>query len=92
MEFGNIVAGVFTPVLANYSKSFSLGLLCRGRVVGVINLQNRQHHVYRQREIRMISTIGFSVGAEIELARLEQANSTLAEQLHRGARQGYSPA
>jgi uroporphyrinogen-III synthase len=37
--------------------------------------------VYRRREIRMISTVGFLVGAEIELARLEQANSTLAEQL-----------
>jgi uroporphyrinogen-III synthase len=59
----------------------SVPLLCRRRVVGVINLQHRQHHVYRQREIRMLSTIGFLVGAEIELARLEQANSTLAEQL-----------
>ena len=29
----------------------------------------------------MISTIGFLVGAEIELARLEEGNSTLAEQL-----------
>jgi uroporphyrinogen-III synthase len=55
--------------------------MCRGRVVGVINLQHRQHHAYRRREIRLISTIGFLVGAEIELARLEEANSTLAEQL-----------
>jgi GAF domain-containing protein len=47
--------------------------------MGVINLQHRQHHVYRPREIRMISTIGFLVGAEIEMARLEEANSTLAE-------------
>jgi len=29
----------------------------------------------------MISTVGFLVGAELELARLEEANSTLAEQL-----------
>ena len=29
----------------------------------------------------MISTVGFLVGAEIELARLEEANVTLAEQL-----------
>jgi two-component system, response regulator PdtaR len=55
--------------------------MCRGRVVGVINLQHRQHHVYRRREIRLISAIGFLVGAEIELARLEEANTTLSEQL-----------
>jgi uroporphyrinogen-III synthase len=29
----------------------------------------------------MISTVGFLVGAEIEMARLEDVNSTLAEQL-----------
>jgi uroporphyrinogen-III synthase len=29
----------------------------------------------------LISTVGFLVGAEIELARLEEANSTLTEQL-----------
>jgi AmiR/NasT family two-component response regulator len=55
--------------------------MCRGRVVGVINLQHRQHHVYRHREIRMISTVGFLVGAELELARLEEANSIFTEQL-----------
>ena len=65
----------------SYEAFLSVPLMCRGRVVGVINLQHKQHHVYRRREIRMISTIGFLVGAEIELARLEEANSTLAEQL-----------
>ena len=65
----------------SYEAFLSVPLMCRGRVVGVINLQHRQHHVYRRREIRMISTVGFLVGAEIELARLEEANSTLAEQL-----------
>src|SRR5271163_4895584 len=55
--------------------------MCRGRVMGVINLQHREHHVYRRREIRLISTIGFLVGAEIEMARLEHANSDLSEQL-----------
>jgi uroporphyrinogen-III synthase len=65
----------------SYEAFLSVPLMCRGRVVGVINLQHRQHHAYRRREIRLISTIGFLVGAEIELARLEEANSTLAEQL-----------
>jgi uroporphyrinogen-III synthase len=65
----------------SYEAFLSVPLMCRGRVVGVINLQHKQHHVYRRREIRMISTVGFLVGAEIELARLEDANFTLAEQL-----------
>jgi len=65
----------------SYEAFLSVPLLSRGRVVGVINLQHRQHHVYRRREIRIISTIGFLVGAEIEMARLEEANSTLTEQL-----------
>jgi uroporphyrinogen-III synthase len=65
----------------SYEAFLSVPLMCRGRVVGVINLQHRQHHVYRRREIRVISTIGYLVGAEIELARLEEANSTLTEQL-----------
>jgi len=65
----------------SYEAFLSVPILSRGRVVGVINLQHRQHHVYRRREIRMISTIGFLVGAEIELARLEEANLSLAEQL-----------
>jgi signal transduction protein with GAF and PtsI domain len=65
----------------SYEAFLSVPLMCRGRVVGVINLQHRQPHVHRPREIRLIATIGFLVGAEIELARLEQANSTLAEQL-----------
>ncbi len=65
----------------SYEAFLSVPLMCRSRVVGVINLQHRQHHVYRRREIRLISTIGFLVGAEIEMARLEDANFNLAEQL-----------
>ena len=65
----------------SYEAFLLVPLMCRGRVVGVINLQHKQHHVYRRREIRMISTVGFLVGAEIELARLEEANFTLSEQL-----------
>src|SRR5437016_7921052 len=65
----------------SFEAFLSVPLMCRGGVVGVINLQHKQHHVYRRREIRLISTIGFLVGAEIELARLEDANLSLADQL-----------
>jgi signal transduction protein with GAF and PtsI domain len=65
----------------SYEAFLSVPLMCRGRVVGVINLQHRQAHVHRPREVRLISAVGFLVGAEIEMARLEMANSTLTEQL-----------
>src|SRR5579872_3435795 len=65
----------------SYEAFLSVPLMCRGRLVGVINLQHRQPHNYRKREIRLISTVGFLMGAEIEMARLEGANVNLSEQL-----------
>jgi len=79
----------------SYEAFLSVPLLCRGRVVGVINLQHRQHHVYRRREIRLISTIGFLVGAEIEMARLqtrkvvERAKGILQRDLGLSEEQAY---
>src|SRR6202790_4243159 len=60
-----------------YEAFLSVPLLSRGRLVGVINLQHRRPHVHTRLQIRLIATAGFLVGAEIELARLEEANSTL---------------
>lgn len=64
-----------------YEAILSVPLLCRGRVVGVMNVQHRSAHAYTERETRLISTIGFLVGAEVEMARLELENSRLSEQL-----------
>jgi signal transduction protein with GAF and PtsI domain len=64
-----------------YEAFLSVPLLSRGRLVGVINVQHRQPHDYSRDEIRMISTIGFLVGAEIEMARLECENSNLYQLL-----------
>ena len=65
----------------SYEAFLSVPLLSRGNVVGVINLQHRRPHVHTRRQIRLIATAGFLVGAEIELARLEEANSNLSEKL-----------
>jgi signal transduction protein with GAF and PtsI domain len=65
----------------SYEAFLSVPLMCRGRVVGAINLQHRLPHVHKRKEIRLISAIGFLVGAEIELARMEEVNSNLADQL-----------
>jgi signal transduction protein with GAF and PtsI domain len=64
-----------------YQAFLSVPLLCRGRLVGVINLQHSQPHIYKQRDIRLITTVGFLVGAEIEMARLESEKSELSEKL-----------
>lgn len=64
-----------------YEAFLSVPLLCRGRVVGVINLQHRHPHEHGRGEIQLVATVGFLVGAEIELARLESENSELSERL-----------
>jgi signal transduction protein with GAF and PtsI domain len=65
-----------------FEAFLSVPILSRGKVVGVINVQQREPYVFSQREIRLIATAGFLVGAEIEMARLESANSQLCEQLN----------
>jgi uroporphyrinogen-III synthase len=64
-----------------YEAFLSVPLLSRGRLVGVMNLQHRDSHVHSTRDIRLLSTIGFMAGAEIEVARLETKNSDLSQQL-----------
>jgi signal transduction protein with GAF and PtsI domain len=65
----------------SYEAFLSVPLMCRARVVGTINLHHRRPHVHKLKEIRLISAIGFLVGAEIELARMEEVNSNLTYQL-----------
>jgi len=65
----------------SYEAFLSVPIMCRGRVVGVINLQHKKPHLYKPRAVRLISTVGFLVGAEIEMARLEDANNNLWEKL-----------
>jgi signal transduction protein with GAF and PtsI domain len=64
-----------------YEAFLSVPVLSRGKLVGVINVQHRGPHEHSRREIQVISMIGFLVGAEIEMARLETENTELFEQL-----------
>jgi uroporphyrinogen-III synthase len=64
-----------------YEAFLSVPVLSRGKLVGVINIQHRQPHDHSRREVQLISTIGFLVGAEIEMARLEVENTQLSERL-----------
>jgi signal transduction protein with GAF and PtsI domain len=62
-----------------FQAFLSVPILCRDKLVGVINLQHREPHDYTQREVHLVSTIGFLVGPEIELVRLDAENSKSSE-------------
>ena len=64
-----------------YEAFLSVPILCRRRMVGVISMQHREAHVHTNREVKLVSTIGFLVGADIEMARLESENQKLMQQL-----------
>jgi signal transduction protein with GAF and PtsI domain len=64
-----------------FEAFLAVPILCRGRLVGVINLQHRDPHHHSQREIRLITLIGYLVGAELEMARMEDEKAQLANQL-----------
>jgi uroporphyrinogen-III synthase len=49
--------------------------------VGVINLQSRVPYEFSQREIGLVSAIGYLAGAEIEMARLEEQNIELSQKI-----------
>jgi uroporphyrinogen-III synthase len=65
----------------SFEAFLSVPILARGRLVGVINVQHRNPHHYTQWEVQTISMVGFLVGAEIEMARLESEKNQLSDQL-----------
>jgi uroporphyrinogen-III synthase len=64
-----------------FEAFLAVPILCRGKLVGAINMQHREPHHHSKREIRLITMIGYLVGAEVELARMEYEKTQLAEQL-----------
>ncbi|RZU42694.1 uroporphyrinogen-III synthase [Edaphobacter modestus] len=64
-----------------FEAMLSTPILCASKVVGVINLQHRLSYQHTTNEVRLLSTIGYLVGAEVERARLENENAQLAGRL-----------
>jgi signal transduction protein with GAF and PtsI domain len=64
-----------------FEAFLSVPILCRGKLVGVINVQHRNPHHHSARQVRLISMVGFLVGAELEMARLESERLMLADRL-----------
>jgi len=53
-----------------FEAFLSAPVLCRNKVVGVINVQHRQPHSHTGGELEVISTVGEQVGSMLMLARL----------------------
>jgi signal transduction protein with GAF and PtsI domain len=64
-----------------FEAFLSVPMMCRERLVGVINVQHKHGHIHTRRDIQLISVIGYLVGAEVELARLESENWKFSRQL-----------
>jgi signal transduction protein with GAF and PtsI domain len=65
----------------SFEAFLSVPILCGGKLIGVINVQHRTPYQHTDSEVRLISTIGFLVGSEIERARLESEVLELSGQL-----------
>jgi len=65
----------------SFEAFLSVPILCRSKLVGVINLQHRKPYYYSDQEVRLLSAVGYLVGAELERARLETENSELSDRL-----------
>jgi uroporphyrinogen-III synthase len=74
MIFRNVPEDDFEAILCT-------PVLCASRVVGVITLQHRLTYHHTANEVKLLSTLGFLVGAEIERARLETENVQLSGRL-----------
>ncbi|MGA2924214.1 MAG: ANTAR domain-containing protein [Candidatus Sulfotelmatobacter sp.] len=59
----------------------SVPLLARRELVGVINLQHSRPRRYSLREVKLLSSVGFLLGADIGISRLESRNSDLLMEL-----------
>ncbi len=64
-----------------FEAFLSVPVISREQLVAVVNLQHRSEHVHTRREVQLVATIGFLVGAEIKMAQLEGEVSHLADQL-----------
>jgi uroporphyrinogen-III synthase len=64
-----------------FEAFLSVPILCRSKLVGVINLQHRKPYYHTEHEVRLLTAVGYLVGAELERARLETENLQLSDQL-----------
>ncbi len=64
-----------------FEAFLSVPILCRSKLIGVINLQHRKPYYHTEHEVRLLTAAGYLVGAELERARLETENLELSDRL-----------
>ncbi len=64
-----------------FEAFLSVPILCRSKLIGVINLQHRKPYYHTEHEVRLLTAAGYLVGAELERARLETENTQLSDRL-----------
>ncbi len=64
-----------------FEAFLSVPILCRSKLIGVINLQHRKPYYHTEQEVRLLTASGYLVGAELERARLESENLELSDRL-----------
>ncbi len=64
-----------------FEAFLSVPILCRSKLIGVINLQHRKPYYHTEQEVRLLTAAGYLVGAELERARLESENLELSDRL-----------
>ncbi|HEY6491525.1 MAG: uroporphyrinogen-III synthase [Terracidiphilus sp.] len=65
----------------SFDAFLSVPILCRSKLIGVINLQHRKPYHHTEHEVRLLTAAGHLVGAELERARLETENTQLSDRL-----------
>lgn len=65
----------------SFEAFLSVPILCRSKLIGVINLQHRKPYHHTEHEVRLLTAAGHLVGAELERARLETENTQLSDRL-----------
>ena len=64
-----------------FESFLSFPLVGGGRLVGIINLQNRAPHYYSDRVVNLITPVASLLGIQIERGRLEAGNSEILDSL-----------
>ncbi|MGB0065571.1 MAG: uroporphyrinogen-III synthase [Terracidiphilus sp.] len=64
-----------------FEAFLSVPILCRSKLIGVINLQHCKPYYHTEQEVRLLTAAGHLVGAELERARLESENLELSDRL-----------
>lgn len=56
-----------------FEAFLSAPIICRGKIVGVINVQHRDVHAHSGEDIEMLSTLGEQIGCLVALSRPKRA-------------------